>query len=52
MYWSQVCRTPEHLCKYYKAYLKVKEKKMNFTEYHSLMNDCIHLDTSDFTNDC
>ena len=46
-----MCRTPEHLCELYKASLKGKEKKVNFTEHDDPMDDSTHLDASDFTND-
>ena len=50
-FWSRVCRTPEHLCKIYKAFLKEKEKEVNFTEHDDPMDDSTHLDVSDFTDD-
>ena len=50
-HWSRVCRTPEHLCKLYKASLKGKEKEVDFTEHDDPMDDSTHLDASDFTED-
>ena len=48
--WSRVCRTPPHLCQLYKASLKGKEKKINFNEHHTPVNDTTHLDVSNFTD--
>jgi len=48
---SRVYRSPEHLCKLYKAFLKEKEKEVNFTEHYDPIDDSTHLDTSDFTDD-
>ena len=51
-HWSRVCKTPEHLCKFYKASLKGKEKKVNFIEHVDPMDDSIstHRDFMDTGN--
>ena len=45
-----MCRILEHLCKLYKAYLKGKEKKVNFIEHDDSMDDSTYLNASDFTD--
>ena len=50
-HWSRTCRTPEHLCKIYKASIKGKEKEANFNEHDDLEKDSTHLEAADFTDD-
>ena len=50
-HWSRTCRTPEHLCKLYKASIKGKEKEANFNEHDDLEKDSTHLEAADFTDD-
>ncbi|XP_020877162.1 uncharacterized protein LOC110227409 [Arabidopsis lyrata subsp. lyrata] len=47
-HWSQVCRTPAHLCALYKESTKGKEKEVNLAEHSE---GTTHLDASDFEND-
>ena len=45
-----MCRTPEYLCKLYKASLKEKENEVNFTKHDDRMDNSTHLDASNFTD--
>ncbi|KAL3649032.1 hypothetical protein CASFOL_005435 [Castilleja foliolosa] len=50
-HWSKTCRTPEYLCKRYKASVeekgKEKEKEVNFNK-HEPEDDSVYLEAADF----
>jgi hypothetical protein len=46
-HWAKTCKTPEHLCKRYKASGEGKEKEVNFNEIEP-KNDTTYLEAADF----
>jgi len=46
-HWSKTCRTPEYLCKRYKASVEGKEKELNFNEIEPKDNTTC-LEAADF----
>ncbi|MCI61922.1 UDP-glucose flavonoid 3-O-glucosyltransferase 3-like, partial [Trifolium medium] len=46
-HWANTCKTPEHLCKRYKAFVEGKEKEVNVNEIEP-KNDTTYLEAADF----
>ncbi|XP_056850458.1 uncharacterized protein LOC130511798 [Raphanus sativus] len=49
-HWSQVCRTPQHLCKLYQETIRGKAKEVNLNE-HFEGTTSTYLESSDFMDD-
>uniref|UniRef100_A0A0D3AG95 Uncharacterized protein n=1 Tax=Brassica oleracea var. oleracea TaxID=109376 RepID=A0A0D3AG95_BRAOL len=49
-HWSQVCRTPRHLCQLYQESIKGKAKEVNLNE-HLVGTTSTYLESSDFMGD-
>ncbi|CAJ2641347.1 unnamed protein product [Trifolium pratense] len=49
-HWSKTCRTPEHLCKKYRASVEEKGKEVNFNEVEP-NNDTTYLEAADFVEE-